>query len=196
MDKATLGPANSEAPLCGAYSLGERAAVGLVHSWIAAVVGRRSRHLGEYRADIIQDVHRRLLNNLNRNSFRGESTFKTYVQTVTQYTCIEFARARYRERRMDGIPTEIRDPSPGPEERLLAAERMELATRLIRSLPETHRRLYDLIYRDRLDYQTVGRKLGIATGTVKSRANRFRISLARMAARSRRHRVAGGKDLP
>ena len=194
MEKATLGPTNTETRLCGAYYLGEGAAVGLVHSWIAAVVGRRSRHLGEDRADIIQDVHRRLLNNLNRNSFRGECTFKTYVQTVTQYTCIEFARSKHRRRRADVILQELPDPSPGPEQDLLAAERVELAARLIRSLPETHQRLYDLIYRDRLDYQTVGRKLGIATGTVKSRANRFRISLARMAARSRWRQVSDGKD--
>ncbi len=196
MENATLCPTNSEARLCGAYYLGEGAAVGLVHSWIVAVVGRRSRHLVEDRADIIQDVHRRLLNSLNRDMFRGESTFKTYVQTVTQYTCIEFARAQHRRSRMDVIPMDLEDPSPGPEQDLLAAERVELAARLIRSLPETHQRLYDLIYRDRLDYQTVGRKLGIATGTVKSRASRFRISLARMAARSRWHPVADGKDSP
>lgn len=183
MSRRARKPVSSEASLCGAYYHGELTAFDLVHSWISAVVGKRSRNLVEERADIIQDVHRRLLNNLHRNLFRGDSTFKTYVQTVAQYTCIEFARAQHRKRCVGEIPRELKDPAPGPEQDLLASERVELAERLIRSLPESQRCLYDLIYRDHLDYRTVGRKLGIATGTVKSRANRFRTALARRAAR-------------
>ena len=163
-----------------AYRSGEREALRVVESWIRSAVARSAWELSRDRADVVQEVHLRLLTNLDRGSFRGESTFKSYVCGVTKYTSIGLVRNKRKYLPLPlGEPERLSTPCAGPEQRLAARERISQVASALERLPIEQRRLFQLIYRQGLDYETVGRMLGVATGTVKSRASRFRSALTR-----------------
>jgi RNA polymerase sigma-70 factor (ECF subfamily) len=74
---------------------------------------------------------------------------------------------------------ELADAAPGAEHELIEDERMRALRDSIRKLPERCRVLFELIFRDELNYDAIAEKLGIAPGTVKSRAARCREALSR-----------------
>jgi RNA polymerase sigma-70 factor (ECF subfamily) len=70
------------------------------------------------------------------------------------------------------------------------AQRRELARAALARLPDECRELFELIFVSELSYQDIAQKLGIAPGTVKSRAFRCRESLSRLIQKG------GGKPEP
>jgi RNA polymerase sigma-70 factor, ECF subfamily len=171
-----------EESLLQAYRSGEREALRLVESWIRRVVGRSSAELRRDRADVVQEVHLRLLSNLHRDTFRGESTFKTYVTSVTRYTSLALVRERRKYLPLNQEPDEMTSPGRGPDESLAVTEKGAFLRSAMRRLSAEHRRMFELVYCEGLDHEAVGRRLGIPVGTVKSRSSRFRAALTRQLA--------------
>lgn len=169
-----------ETSLLSAYRNGEGQALRLVESWIRTAVSRTKRELLRERSDVVQEVHLRILTNLRRGSFRGDSSFKTYVWAITRYTSLAFVKDERKH-----LPTGAREPEElatlqmSPEQRFIAEERASSLARVVRGLPVKQRRLFQLLYCQGLDYRSAGRELGIPVGTVKSRASRFRSALTR-----------------
>lgn len=130
--------------------------------------------------DILQEVRRRLYENLLHQRFQRGSSLKTYVSQMAKYVCIEFLRRRNRTRKSDLDLATIPDPSENPEGALDEVQRRELARSALAMLPEECRKLFELIFVSELTYQEIAKRLGIAAGTVKSRAFRCRESLSRL----------------
>jgi RNA polymerase sigma-70 factor (ECF subfamily) len=172
-----LRDSREEASLLEAYRSGEREALRLVEKWIQSGVVRSTQEFIRDRADVVQEVHLRILTNLHRGTFRGDSTFKTYVYGVTRYTSLGLLREK---RKYLSLPQrELTSREANPHQALAAAEKASRLATALRELPDKQRRLYNLLYRQGLDYETVGRELGVPIGTVKSRASRFRAKLSR-----------------
>jgi RNA polymerase sigma-70 factor (ECF subfamily) len=102
------------------------------------------------------------------------STLKTYVVQIAKYTCIEFLRKKIRFSAVDLDSIDLADANPGPEQEVAAAERQEQAAKALAQLPEGCRQLFEMIFEHKLPYQEISRRLGVAEGTVKSRAWRCR----------------------
>jgi RNA polymerase sigma-70 factor (ECF subfamily) len=170
----------SDELLIQGYIDGDATAYRDVSRWIRAVVDSRHWGLQHQREDMIQEVHKRLFENLSRERFRAGSSLKTYVTQVSKYTCIEFLRKKIRARAVDIDSMELRDKGPGPEQELAAAEWTEKAAGAVASLPGNCRELFEMIFIERLPYQQIGRRLGVAEGTVKSRTWRCREQLAKI----------------
>lgn len=185
-----------------AYRRGEREALRLVESWIRTAIGHSRRSLLREPADVVQEVHLRILTNLHRGVFRGDSTFKTYVWAVTRYTSLALASKERRYRPIETHEAQLKAaPETGPEHLLLAAEQRSRLLSAIGTLSGKERRLFQLLYCQGLDYRSAGSELGIPVGTVKSRASRFRTSLTRRVSLpsrrspvARRERAASGRE--
>src|SRR5919202_1916864 len=99
----------------------------LVRAHSALVRGVTLRMLGSQEAqDASQEVWVRVLANMQ--SFRGESTFSTWLHTVTVNTCLSFRRkeSRRRTREVEEEMEQLSEPSGSgtdPEEAALDAER-------------------------------------------------------------------------
>jgi RNA polymerase sigma-70 factor (ECF subfamily) len=170
----------SDEQLIKAYIEGDSAAYRDVGRWVRAVVDSRHWGLNYQRDDILQEVHKRLFENLSGERFRAGSSLKTYVFQISKYTCIEFLRRKIRSGAVDIESVELRDRSPGPEQKLVSAEWTEKAAEAVASLPESCRELFEMIFIERLPYSDIGRKIGIAEGTVKSRTWRCREQLTKI----------------
>lgn len=161
------------------YAAGRAEAIRIVDSWIHAVV--RSRHWGldAEQEDILQDTRRRIFENLVRDRFRGDSSLKTYVIQIAKHVCIEFLRKKIRVRADDIDGLDVEDDGPSPELQLEARERERLARETLSQMPAACRELFEMIFAERLPYDEIARRLGVAPGTVKSRASRCRALLSK-----------------
>jgi RNA polymerase sigma-70 factor (ECF subfamily) len=176
---------NQDESLIQEYVDGRAQAYQEVHRWIEKAVDSRHWGLHPQREDILQEVHKRLFTNLSGGRFQGKSALRTYVVQIAKYTCIEFLRKKIRYQSVDLDSIELVDANPGPEQVVAASEKRERAAEVLAHLPEGCRQLFEMIFEARIPYQEISRRLGVAEGTVKSRAWRCREVLKKRLGTSR-----------
>jgi len=184
----------SEQGIAG-FLAGERASVEGVRAAIVSVV--HAFRLGhDIEQDLVQESLARLVSCLQRGRFRGESSLRTYAQSVAKYTCLEYRRSLRVA--TDTDPDHI--PSTAlwsePEATLLTREEHRRSLETFASLPPDCRQLLLLIFIEGLTYREIGSRLGITEGAIKSRVRRLRSFCRRLAsgpARRQRPSVELGK---
>jgi RNA polymerase sigma-70 factor (ECF subfamily) len=140
--------------------------------------------------DCVQDAFLRAFKGLGH--FRGEAAFSTWLYRVAMNV------ANDASRRLGSKPiaaSELADPdsnlpppelerlgesahsTDSPETSLLKAQRRQVVTEAIRSLPQNHRTVIVLYDLQGLSYEEIAHVLGTRVGTVKSRLNRARLAL-------------------
>jgi len=140
--------------------------------------------------DCVQDAFLRAFKALGH--FRGEAAFSTWLYRVAMNV------ANDASRRLGSKPiaaSELADPdsnlpppelerlgesahsTDSPETSLLKAQRRQVVTEAIRSLPQNHRTVIVLYDLQGLSYEEIAHVLGTRVGTVKSRLNRARLAL-------------------
>ena len=115
------------------------------------------------------------------NSFKGESSFATWLYRLTANACIDHLRqnGKHTENRSledDTLP-QLPDSKPDPEEQALRRERQEMLRKTINQLPPEQRTVLLLRELDGLTYEEIARLLRLELGTVKSRLARARLAL-------------------
>jgi len=136
-------------------------------------------------SDVAQEAFLRVYSSLR--SFRGDSSFSTWIYRIVSNICLDELRKRNRQRLAyldepveseDGeMSKQVPDPSPGPDDVLQQTETRECIQRGIASLHEDHRVIVVLRDIQGLSYEEIAEILGISLGTVKSRLNRARTAL-------------------
>ena len=134
-------------------------------------------------ADVTQEVFLKVWKHLP--SFRGESSFSTWLYRLTDNAALDLIR-REKKRRGDAslddeessltLPA---DPAPTPHQ---AVERKELHQAVadgLAQLSEEHRQVLIMREVNGLSYEQIADILDLSPGTVKSRIARARISLAK-----------------
>lgn len=124
---------------------------------------------------------------LSLPSFRGDSSFGTWLHRITTNVCLDEYRRRQRRPRVVDIrpqgdeleEVDWPDPQPGPEAVVLRKEHRAELERALLSLPDEFR--VPLVLRDveGLSYADISQALQIPEGTVKSRLHRARMALRR-----------------
>ena len=157
-----------------AFLRGDASAVGEVRAAVRAVVRSFQFEGRDTERDLVQEVMRRVLQNLDAGAFRGEATLRTYAQRVAKYACLEHIRRQRAEVRVDfeAIPSEARWSAP--EEALLQEEEHARNLKAIAALPRELRGLLKMVFVDGLTYGEAARRLGVAESTIKSRVHRIR----------------------
>ncbi|MDD6160939.1 MAG: sigma-70 family RNA polymerase sigma factor [Oscillospiraceae bacterium] len=139
-------------------------------------------------ADVTQEVFLKVWKYLP--TFRGESSFSTWLYRMTDNAALDLLR-REKKRRGDssldddeGMAVIPVDPAATPQEALERSERQRAVSDALGRLSEEHRRVLVLREINGLSYEEIGQVLELAPGTVKSRIARARTALANILRQS------------
>jgi RNA polymerase sigma-70 factor (ECF subfamily) len=110
--------------------------------------------------------------------FRGEGSFAGWLFQIARNAVIDAQRRPAPEPLSDQAAL-VADGDPGPEERLLALERVERLHRLVGELQPEQQHLIALRYGAGLAYDDIGEIVGAAPGTVRVRMHRILEELRR-----------------
>ena len=136
--------------------------------------------------ELAQEAFLKVFNALD--SFKGQSSFSTWLYRIAANACLDQLRSRGRHpvtslddpivtNKGETIGKQILDNAPRPDE---VVERRELQAAVqgaIASLPEDYRIILVLRDLQDLSYQQIAEYLDLSLGTVKSRLNRARLAL-------------------
>ncbi len=139
--------------------------------------------------DVAQEVCMAVVKALPRYVDTG-SPFAAFVHGITAHKVADAQRALYRDRTAatDEVPDSA-DPAAGPEDRVLARERAQVARRLLDRLPPAHRDLLLLRVVNGMSAEETGAVLGMSAGAV-------RVAQHRALARLRSLAVSTGVEVP
>ena len=137
-------------------------------------------------ADVTQEAFLRVFNFIE--SFRGESSFSTWMYRVLMNTFLDLKK-RHRidtktvyleeHRGTDGelLAKDIEDTGATPEEVAVEHERQRAFLDAILSLPDYQRALVLMFHSEGMSYEQIAEVTRLPLGTVKSRMNRARLAL-------------------
>lgn len=134
--------------------------------------------------DIAQEVFIKCYKNLD--SFRNDSTYKTWIYRITVNLCKDKLRSwSFKNIVLNDFFSKSRHTYDTPETELINLENKRMLSEQVMSLPVKYREVIILYYYEELSYNQIVELLQIRIQTVKSRLHRGRILLKK--------RLEGGK---
>lgn len=131
--------------------------------------------------DVLQDTFLRAYRGIK--SFKGNSTFSTWVYRITANSAL----MRLRKRQLPTVsiddadereaPINIADWAPGPVEQMLNQETQAAMTEAIEALPPEFRQVFVLRDIEELSNAEVAEILDLSVAAVKSRLHRARLKV-------------------
>lgn len=157
------------------YLRGERDAHDTVEGWITCAARPYRRRLGERWDDLLQDVRLEVTRLLQKGTFRGESSLKTYLWRVVCHTCLDHLRgqARWQWTEIDGLHEREAEAVLTDSEPALKQESKDLLLRVIERVSDECRRLWAMVL-DGLSYREMSDKTGVSEGALRVRVLRCR----------------------
>lgn len=124
--------------------------------------------------DIAQDVFLRAF--LKSDSFRGESTVKTWLLSITANRCRDFLRSWHARHEVYELEDEIPRAGPDNTERAVL-ERLEQdkVWKVVFDLPLKYREVLVLFYFRDLSTKEISETLGVSDEAVRTRLHRGRL---------------------
>jgi RNA polymerase sigma-70 factor (ECF subfamily) len=140
--------------------------------------------------DVVQDVLLLVVRKLN--TFRGDSSFATWIHRVTANAALLHRRQNAVRRERTGAPgfcaaatghvRPVRRDLPALDEQMQSREAWQLIEAAVARLPRLYRELYVLSELEGLSNAAIGARLGLSLPAVKSRIRRARLLLRRALA--------------
>ncbi|MFH1502427.1 MAG: sigma-70 family RNA polymerase sigma factor [Candidatus Eisenbacteria bacterium] len=155
---------------------------------IVYAVAYRFAHDPDLALDLAQDSFIRAYRGIK--SFKGRSSFSTWLYRVTMNTCIDYTRRKARSVDAQTVPEEVaeyvgvepivaRGPR-SPDSQALSGELGEKIQEAIEALPEYHRSVFVLYEIEGMSYKEIAEVVGCSIGTVMSRLHYARKKLQKM----------------
>lgn len=169
--KPVIPAPEADTRLAQLYVSGDRASYKQVDRWISQVTNLSVWHFIEDVEDINSIVHLKLFSSLKSQRFRGESTFRTYVQRVARYTCIDQVRSQRVVRQVD--PDDLPAPSGSepPDAAHEAEEERQIFIKIFRAIDPECQKIWRMIFTNSMNYKEIGEKLHLPEGTVKRKVH-------------------------
>jgi RNA polymerase sigma-70 factor (ECF subfamily) len=172
-DRAVTEQIEKDRGVIEGYLAGSEAEFRLVEGWVLREIDLRYPRLRGEVEDLCQLVHEKLVSNFREGRFRSESSLRTYVVSVVHYTCIDMLRRNFL-RGAEALPEDHPAVWGNPYREVQMRDSRQILHRVLHDSPEICRRLWRMIFIDRLHYREIGTRLGIPSGTVKSRMHACR----------------------
>lgn len=146
-------------------------------------------------SDAVQETMIRVWKSIG--SFRGKSSFSTWLYTVLNNVCLDLLRKKKRrgdhmnlsinqsDENDDEYELQVEDTSPGPFDNYRKKMAAEVLEKALSELSPEHRTV--IVMRDihGFEYEEIAKATGLSLGTVKSRINRGRLYLRKILEENR-----------
>jgi len=136
--------------------------------------------------DLLQEIFIQAWGKLR--SFKGDSTFSTWLYRLSVNRCLDFLRSRPTRNRQATDPIEDHEAAPAARREQQTPTQLDLE-RAISSLPDSYRSAFILYDVHGFEHREVGRILGVAEGTSKSLVHKARMRLRQILATARQVEV-------
>jgi RNA polymerase sigma-70 factor (ECF subfamily) len=120
----------------------------------------------------------------NLHQYTLEYAFSTWLFRIAANNCIDYLRKRNRIQYSSGINSEgeetgefasdLPSPNPGPEEMIIAKQKIKLMREVVEKLKPHYRMLVEMRYFRELSYEEIAVELDLPLGTVKAKLFRAR----------------------
>ena len=119
----------------------------------------------------------------NLHQYTIEYAFSTWLFRIAANNCIDFLRKRNRIQYADldsgveesgSFPANIASTNPGPEEMVIAKQKIKLMREVVEKLKPHYRALVEMRYFQELSYEEIAIELDLPLGTVKAKLFRAR----------------------
>ena len=142
-------------------------------------------------SDAAQDVFIKVYRSIA--SFRGQSSFSTWLYRICSNVCNDMLRKRQRRGisisldndEEDNPASHLPSEEPTPAERLEESERSRAVREAINGLRKEYREIIVFSDMEQLSYEEIAKILRCPVGTVKSRLNRARNALRKKLSEKR-----------
>jgi RNA polymerase sigma factor (sigma-70 family) len=147
---------------------GQKPALEAIARWIRSVVIHSAWRGSIWQEDVVSDALYRALIALRAGRFRSECTLQTYISRITRFTIIDWVR---RQRRFDDHIRNL-EPATGDyysvEVAFEQARQREVLEHVWEHIDERCRRIWTMIFEERLGYAAVAEREGATAGAVKT----------------------------
>jgi RNA polymerase sigma-70 factor (ECF subfamily) len=139
----------------------------LVRKYERPVLSTAYRYLGDRVAaeDAAQDIFLKVWR--SAQSFKGKSSFSTWLFRIAVNHCLNF-RAKRRRRRAEPLSDEVPDARPGPAEHFEEDAKSELVREAVAELPGKQRIALILSKFEGRSYKEIARIMGVSLASVES----------------------------
>jgi RNA polymerase sigma-70 factor (ECF subfamily) len=120
----------------------------------------------------------------NLRQYTAEYAFSTWLFRIAANNCIDFLRKHRRLQFTSGVnadgeesedhPANLPSPNPGPEEQIIAKQKVKLMRDVVEKLKPHYRMLIEMRYFKELSYEEIAVQLDLPMGTVKAQLFRAR----------------------
>jgi len=120
----------------------------------------------------------------NLHQYTIEFAFSTWLFRIAANNCIDYLRKRNRIQYTSGLTTEgdeteespanLPSMNPGPEEMIIAKQKIQLMRDVVEKLKPHYKTLVELRYFKELTYEEIALELDLPLGTVKAKLFRAR----------------------
>ncbi|PED06052.1 RNA polymerase sigma factor [Bacillus pseudomycoides] len=143
--------------------------------WNYSFIITKDTHLSD---DITQEVFIKVFKKWD--SFRNESSVKTWLLKITRNTALNYLKSSYFKR--ISLVSFFRNEKeyPSAEKQFLEKETMNEVWDIVLKLPQKHREVLILDAKYELSYDEIAETLGVSIGTVKSRLHRARARVSKI----------------
>jgi len=119
----------------------------------------------------------------NLHQYTLEFGFSTWLFRIAANNCIDYLRKRNRIQYASGVnaegeeseyPSDMASTNPGPEEMVIAKQKIKLMREVVEKLKPHYRTLVEMRYFQELSYEEIAVELNLPLGTVKAKLFRAR----------------------
>ena len=120
----------------------------------------------------------------NLHQYSPEYAFSTWLFKIAANNCIDFMRKRQRmqfastpntgENDLESYSSNIPSTAPGPDERVIAKQKIELMHEVVEKLKPHYKMLIEMRYFQEFSYEEIATDLDLPVGTVKAQLFRAR----------------------
>lgn len=120
----------------------------------------------------------------NLHQYTIEFAFSTWLFRIAANNCIDYLRKRNRIQYTSGLntdgeeteesPTNLPSKNPGPEEMIIAKQKIQLMREVVEKLKPHYKTLVEMRYFQELTYEEIAMELNLPLGTVKAKLFRAR----------------------
>jgi RNA polymerase sigma-70 factor, ECF subfamily len=125
--------------------------------------------------DLTQEIFIRLFERIG--SYREEASFSTWFYRLATHVCLNRLRGCRNTERLEDIPNEPPDSSPGPDTCFEGREFADRVSEALNTLPEGERTAFILIALEGLEYAEAAEVLDLTLDAVRMRMSRARRAL-------------------